>query len=574
MNLLDYALSCPVCIEVAIEVRSTFCTVIVTVFRFLLIYFNYITQILTLISMLQPSAGNCGHIFCSHCITVLNERSKNPSNPMCPLCANSVGSPTRLSRLDTLISDIFDFLPSETQENRKQMLKHRQQEHEKWRHRQNTSQIELGGGIHQVEDGAREALPESDDVKVHPSAPSVKPDEDTTRTVRKSDKVKRKKRNPDLDRSFELLFVPVLDGYSPSLTMDISAGNNGDGYFRVRHSIKKSTDAATTQRGSKSGSTETSHVTPGSSVDSGSLAPLALNSEQPPSKKRAPLSRDDNDWFQAHRFIFRFEDPNGGRLTKRGLNFVERHIRQFLRPQYGYQYPSPDSAQGNQTDTPAGEMDVDGNGQSGTQGTESATTSSSRSTQSKNTANTPGSSSMPIAKRGPKLRGDFPNPIVWEIRTITIPPLVFPIRSSAPSPAPHHIIFAEIDQLRFGELDFPRSPASRHHLVPSPSPSLASNVSVWSDVFAGAGGDLGEIDPASPLQFIPEDILVGEEQDGAGLVEHDHFGAVDQPEPLSQSLEDGVQNAVSPAVIGRSNVNGVIERFRSDNNVFVPLNTT
>ena len=215
---------------------------------------------------------------------------------------------------------------------------------------------------------------------------------------------------------------------------------------------------------------------------------------------------------------------------------------------------------------------------------------------------------MPVVKRGPKLRGELSNPIALEIKTISIPPVVFPVRSSAPSPAPHHIIFAEIDQLRFGEpdfprspatghhlvpspaphhiifaeidqlrfgeLDFPRSPASRHHLVPSPSPSLASNVSVWSDVFAGAGGDLGEMDVASPLQFIPEDILVGEEQAGAGLAEHAHFGAVDQPEPLSESLQDGVPNAVSPAVIGRSNVNGVIERLRSDNNVFVPLNTT
>ena len=161
---------------------------------------------------------------------------------------------------------------------------------------------------------------------------------------------------------------------------------------------------------------------------------------------------------------------------------------------------------------------------------------------------------MPVVKRGPKLRGELSNPIALEIKTISIPPVVFPVRSSAPSPAPHHIIFAEIDQLRFGEPDFPRSPATGHHLVPSPAPSLASNTSVWSDVFAGAGGEPEGIDLGSPLEFSPEDFL-GEDQHGAGLEEYHHLALADQHEPSSQPLLDGAHNSILPALVGRFNLN-------------------
>ena len=130
----------------------------------------------------------------------------------------------------------------------------------------------------------------------------------------------------------------------------------------------------TPQRDPEGRTTVTNHLSPASSDARGSQAPLAGPSEQQSSHKRAPLSSDANDWFQAHRFIFRFEDLHGRRLTNRGLTFVRRYIGQFLRAQYGYQYPSTDSAQGNRSDTAVGPVDGDDNSQSRTQGNDSATT--------------------------------------------------------------------------------------------------------------------------------------------------------------------------------------------------------
>ena len=166
--------------------------------------------------------------------TVLTQRSKNPSNPMCPLCENIIGSPTRLRSLDALIRGIFHFVPNETRENREQILKHRQQEREKWGQRQNTSQVELGGVINQVEDEAHEALPEPDSITADPSASSGHPEDEPTRDVRKTDK--RRKRKPHPDRSFELLFVPVLEGYSPTVSMMVSS--KPEDYCRVKHSVE------------------------------------------------------------------------------------------------------------------------------------------------------------------------------------------------------------------------------------------------------------------------------------------------------------------------------------------------
>ena len=76
----------------------------------------------------------CGHVFCSHCITVWIEERRNQSNsrPNCPSCRTEVNFPRRVRGWDSFFSSVYKLLPTEAQKNREEILQQRHDQHEGW----------------------------------------------------------------------------------------------------------------------------------------------------------------------------------------------------------------------------------------------------------------------------------------------------------------------------------------------------------------------------------------------------------------------------------------------------------
>ena len=76
----------------------------------------------------------CGHVFCSHCVTVWIEERKNQSNgpPNCPSCRADIELPRRVRGWDAFFSGVYKLLSTEAQENRQEILQQRQEQYEGW----------------------------------------------------------------------------------------------------------------------------------------------------------------------------------------------------------------------------------------------------------------------------------------------------------------------------------------------------------------------------------------------------------------------------------------------------------
>ena len=78
----------------------------------------------------------CGHVFCSHCITAWIEERRYESGrdgrPNCPSCYAAVELPRRVTGWDTFFHGLYKLLPTEAQENRQEILQQRQDQHEHW----------------------------------------------------------------------------------------------------------------------------------------------------------------------------------------------------------------------------------------------------------------------------------------------------------------------------------------------------------------------------------------------------------------------------------------------------------
>ena len=87
----------------------------------------------------QPTVAQCGHVFCSHCITAWIRRS----NHSCPCCRKRIVSSARVSSWDTFLSRAYNLLSEDTRQNRERFLRQRREEREAWETRQAAS----GAGI-------------------------------------------------------------------------------------------------------------------------------------------------------------------------------------------------------------------------------------------------------------------------------------------------------------------------------------------------------------------------------------------------------------------------------------------
>ena len=87
----------------------------------------------------QPMVAQCGHVFCSHCITTWMRQS----NRSCPCCRKRIVTSARVSTWDTFLCRAYYLLPEETRHSRERNLRQRREEHEAWEARQTASKDEV-----------------------------------------------------------------------------------------------------------------------------------------------------------------------------------------------------------------------------------------------------------------------------------------------------------------------------------------------------------------------------------------------------------------------------------------------